>query len=51
MLIFLVIEMRFETCDKKLKELENGVFVGARGFIVEEVVVEYKVSKLVKGPL
>ncbi|KAL8685227.1 MAG: hypothetical protein Q9218_007892 [Villophora microphyllina] len=46
------IEMRFETGDEKLKELENGVFVGAGRFIVEQgkpVVVEYKVSKLVKG--
>lgn len=47
-----VIEMRFETGEEKLKELELGVFVGAGRFIVERdrpVVVEYKLSKLVKG--
>ncbi len=48
----LVIEMKFETGDEKLKDLETGLFVGAGHFIVEEgkpVVVEYKVSKAVKG--
>lgn len=46
-----VIEMRFETGDEKLKELETGMFVGAGRFRVEEgkVVVEYKMSKVVKG--
>ena len=47
-----VIEMRFETGEEKLKDLETGVFVGAGRFIVEQgkpVVVEYKLSRLVKG--
>ena len=47
-----VIEMRFETGDEKLKDLEKGTFVGAGRFVVEKdkpVVVEYKVSKAVKG--
>lgn len=47
-----VIEMRFETGDEKLKELEVGVFVGAGRFVVEQdkpVVVEYKLSKVSKG--
>ena len=50
-MIYLVIEMRFETGDEKLKDLETGVFVGAGHFVVEKgkpVVVEYKVSKAVK---
>lgn len=50
--IHLVIEMRFETGDEKLKDLELGVFVGAGRFIVEQgkpAVVEYKLSKAVKG--
>ena len=48
----LVIEIRFETGDDKLKELETGTFVGAGRFRVEEdraVTVEYQVSR-VKGP-
>ena len=48
----LVIEMKFETGDEKLKDLETGVFVGAGHFVVEKgkpVVVEYKVSKAAKG--
>lgn len=48
----LVIEMRFETGDEKLKNLETGVFLGAGHFVVEKgkpAVVEYKVSKAVKG--
>lgn len=48
-----VIEMRFETGEEKLKDLELGVFVGAGRFVVEQekpVVVEYKLSKAVKGP-
>ena len=47
-----VIEMKFETGDEKLKDLEIGVFVGAGRFVVEKgkpVVVEYKLSKAVKG--
>ncbi|KAI4098531.1 MAG: hypothetical protein L6R37_006464 [Teloschistes peruensis] len=47
------IEMRFETGEEKLKDLELGVFVGAGRFVVEQekpVVVEYKLSKAVKGP-
>ena len=50
--ILLVIEMRFETGDEKLKSLETGTFVGAGRFKVEQgkpVVVEYKLSKVVKG--
>lgn len=50
--INLVIEMKFETGDEKLKDLELGVFVGAGRFVVEKgepVVVEYKVSQIVKG--
>ncbi|MCJ1462221.1 hypothetical protein MMC07_000821 [Pseudocyphellaria aurata] len=46
------IEMRFETGDEKLKDLEVGVFVGAGRFRVETgkpVVVEYKVSRVVRG--
>ena len=48
----LVIEMKFETGDEKLKDLETGVFVGAGRFVVEKgkpVVVEYKISKAAKG--
>lgn len=48
----LVIEMHFETGEEKLKELESSMFAGAGRFVVEQgkpVVVEYKVSKLVKG--
>jgi len=47
-----VIEMRFETGDEKLKALETGTFVAAGRFIYEHgkpVIVEYKVSKVVKG--
>ena len=47
-----VIEMKFETGDEKLKDLELGVFVGSGRFLVEEgkpAVVEYKISKVVKG--
>ena len=47
-----VIEMRFETGDDKLKSLETGTFVGAGRFRVQQgkpVVVEYKLSKVVKG--
>ena len=47
-----VVEMKFETGDEKLKDLETGVFVGAGRFVVEKgkpVVVEYKISKVVKG--
>ena len=50
--VALVIEMRFETGDEKLKSLETGTFVGAGRFRVEQgkpVVVEYKLSKVVKG--
>lgn len=46
------IEMRFETDDEKLKELELGTFVGAGRFVVAKdkpVVVEYRVSQVVKG--
>ncbi|KAF2277352.1 uncharacterized protein EI97DRAFT_432231 [Westerdykella ornata] len=44
----------FETGSEKYKELENGIYVAAGHFIVNEpgqkgVVVEYKVSKVVKG--
>ncbi len=42
----------FQTGDEKLKELETSTFVGAGRFIYEQgkpVVVEYKVSKVVKG--
>ena len=48
----IVIEMRFETGEEKLKDLELGTFVGAGRFLVEEgkpVTVEYKLSKVVKG--
>ncbi len=44
--------MRFETGDEKLKDLETSTFVGAGRFIVEQgkpVVVEYKLSKVIKG--
>ena len=47
-----VIEIGFETGDETLKGLEMGIFVGAGRFVVEKgrpVVVEYKVSKAVKG--
>ena len=52
LIVTLVIEMRFETGDDKLKSLDNGTFVGAGRFRVEQgkpVVVEYKLSKVVKG--
>ena len=52
MIANLVIEMKFETGDEKLKDLETGVFLGAGRFVVEQgkpVVVEYKISKAVKG--
>ena len=52
MIANLVIEMKFETGDEKLKDLETGVFLGAGRFVVEKgkpVVVEYKISKAVKG--
>ena len=52
LLTLAVIEMKFETGDEKLKDLELGMFVGAGRFVVEKgkpVVVEYKVSKMVKG--
>ena len=48
----IVIEMRFETGEEKLKDLELSTFVGAGRFVVEwgkPVVVEYKLSKVVKG--
>ena len=47
-----VIEMRFETGEVKLKELELGMFVGSGRFLVEAgqpVTVEYKLSRVVKG--
>ena len=47
-----VIEMRFETGQENLKDLELGMFVGSGRFLVEEgkpVIVEYKLSKVVKG--
>ncbi|KAL6718155.1 hypothetical protein ACLMJK_004243 [Lecanora helva] len=46
------IDMKFETGDERLKTLEMGTFVGAGRFVVEKgkpVVVEYKVSKVIKG--
>ncbi|MCJ1355905.1 MAG: hypothetical protein MMC33_005898 [Icmadophila ericetorum] len=46
------IHMKFETGDPSLKALEQGVFVGAGRFRYENgkpVVVEYKLSKVVKG--
>lgn len=43
----------FETGSTKYKELENGTFVAAGHFVKEQgqkgVVVEYKVSKVIKG--
>ena len=47
-----VIEMRFETGEESLKDLERGTFVGSGRFLIEEgkpVTVEYKLSKVVKG--
>ena len=44
--------MRFETGVDKLKELEQGIFVGAGRFIFEHgkpIVVEYKISQVMKG--
>ena len=52
LIVNLVIEMKFETGDEKLKDLETGIFVGAGRFVVEKdkpSVVEYKISKAVKG--
>ena len=52
LIAIIVIEMKFETGDDKLKDLELGVFVGSGRFLVEKgkpVVVEYKISKVVKG--
>lgn len=48
----IVIEMRFETGEEKLKDLELSTFVGAGRFVVEQgkpVIVEYKLSKVVEG--
>lgn len=44
----------FESGNAKYKELENGTYVAAGHFVVNEpdvkgVIVEYKVSKVVKG--
>lgn len=42
----------FQTGDEKLRELETSTFVAAGRFRYEQgkpVVVEYKVSKVVKG--
>lgn len=47
-----VTEIKFETGHESLKELETGVFVAAGRFVVEHgkpIMVEYKVSKVVKG--
>lgn len=44
--------MRFETGEESLKDLELSVFVGSGRFVVEAgqpVIVEYKLSRLVKG--
>ena len=44
-----VIGVRFETGDDRLKELEHGTFVGAGRFLVEQgkpAVVEYRISKV-----
>ena len=52
LIAIVVIEMKFETGDEKLKDLELGVFVGAGRFLVEKgkpIVVEYKISKVVKS--
>jgi Protein of unknown function (DUF3237) len=46
------IEMRFETGDEEMKELEHSTFVGAGRFVLEEgkpPAVEYKLSKVVRG--
>jgi len=46
------IEMHFETGEETLKILETGQYVGAGRFVVEAgkpVVVEYKISRVVKG--
>ena len=51
-IMHVVIEIKFETGEGKLKALEDGVFIGAGRFIVEKdrpVVVEYKISQVVKG--
>lgn len=44
----------FETGNEKYKDLENGTYVAAGHFVVNEpgvkgIVVEYKVSKVVRG--
>lgn len=46
-----VVEVRFETGEEKLKELELAVFVAAGRFRVEagKVVVEYKISRVTRG--
>ena len=52
LIAIIVIEMKFETGDEKLKDLELGVFVGSGRFLVEKgkpAVVEYKISKVVQG--
>ena len=52
MYIYPVIEMRFETGDETLKELETSTFVGAGRFVYEHgkpAVVEYKISKVTAG--
>ena len=48
----IVVEMRFETGEEKLKDLERGTFVASGTFLFEKgkpVTVEYKLSKVVKG--
>ena len=47
-----VVHMEFETGEEKLKDLELSKFVGAGRFVVQAegpVIVEYKISKVIKG--
>ena len=46
------IEMRFETGDDAMKELEHNTFIGSGRFLIEDgkpPKVEYKLSKVVRG--
>lgn len=47
------VNFTFETGSEKYMELENGTYVAAGHFVKEEgmkgIIVEYKVSKVVKG--
>ena len=44
-----VVQVRFETQDIRLRDIENKLYVGSGRFIVQEslpIVVEYKISEV-----